>query len=79
MRYIQSSVSTNLILTVFSLWLCSRWLQLGVPFSDPIADGPTIQRASFVALQNDINIQDVFDFIKVARDQGLTIPVILMG
>lgn len=54
-------------------------IELGVPFSDPIADGPTIQKSSFVALQNGITIKDCLSFVKTARASGLTVPVVLMG
>ncbi|MEJ5221630.1 MAG: tryptophan synthase subunit alpha [Tepidiforma sp.] len=54
-------------------------IELGVPFSDPMADGATIQHANQVALEQGVSLADCFDFIRVARAQGLTAPVILMG
>lgn len=54
-------------------------IELGVPFSDPLADGPTVQKSSFEALKNGIKLQDVLEMVKEARKQGLTVPVILMG
>jgi tryptophan synthase len=54
-------------------------IELGVPFSDPIADGPTIQESSFVALQNGIDISACLDIVKEARKKGLVVPVIFMG
>lgn len=54
-------------------------IELGMPFSDPLADGPTIQRASFVALQSGVTMDDVFGFVVEARGLGLTVPVVLMG
>ncbi|KAI8920407.1 tryptophan synthase beta subunit-like PLP-dependent enzyme [Entophlyctis helioformis] len=54
-------------------------IELGVPFSDPIADGPTIQESSFVALQNDIDIPRCLEFVKEARAKGLAVPVVFMG
>lgn len=54
-------------------------IELGVPFTDPQADGTTIQRASEVALRNKVRLPDCLDYIKAARAQGLTIPVVLMG
>lgn len=42
-------------------------LELGIPFSDPIADGPTIQAADIRALSNGINTDKVFEFIKQVR------------
>lgn len=54
-------------------------IELGVPFSDPIADGPTIQKANQIALQTPITIKTCLEYTKQARQKGLTIPVILMG
>lgn len=42
-------------------------IELGIPFSDPLADGPVIQNASFQALKNGINIDGIFDLIERAR------------
>lgn len=52
---------------------------MGVPFSDPIADGPTIQSANHKALANGMTVKRVFELVRQARSQGVTIPVILMG
>ncbi|KAF5373942.1 hypothetical protein D9758_000730 [Tetrapyrgos nigripes] len=54
-------------------------IELGVPFSDPIADGPVIQESNTVALQNDIEYATVLGQLKEARSKGLTVPVLLMG
>lgn len=54
-------------------------IELGVPFSDPIADGPTIQEANTLALENGITVPKCLDLVRVARDSGLNVPVILMG
>jgi tryptophan synthase alpha chain len=54
-------------------------LELGIPFSDPIADGPTIQRASFHALENGTTLEQCLDVCRALRSLGLTIPLILMG
>ena len=51
-------------------------IEIGVPFSDPLADGPTIQAASQRALMKGINIRDIFDMTK--RLKGLAKPLILM-
>lgn len=54
-------------------------IELGVPFSDPMADGPVIQRASERALVNHVSLQDVLDMVRRFRkDDGKT-PVVLMG
>lgn len=54
-------------------------IELGVPFSDPMADGPVIQRASERALANGINTDDVFNMVKEFRAKNTSTPVILMG
>jgi tryptophan synthase alpha chain len=53
--------------------------ELGVPFSDPIADGPTIQAASQVALRNGMTPTRVTGLLAEARRRGLRAPVALMG
>ena len=54
-------------------------IELGMPFTDPIADGPTIQQSNIVALRNGINIPDILDMVRSARRKGLRAPVLLMG
>jgi len=54
-------------------------LELGVPFSDPMAEGPVIQRACERALKFNIGLQDVFDFVREFRKTNSTTPVVLMG
>ncbi|KAJ2658229.1 hypothetical protein IW148_004785 [Coemansia sp. RSA 1199] len=54
-------------------------IELGVPFTDPLADGPTIQAAHMVALENGIDIDECVRLVKEARERGLTIPVLFMG
>ncbi|GAB0135186.1 anthranilate synthase / indole-3-glycerol phosphate synthase [Epichloe bromicola] len=54
-------------------------LELGVPFTDPIADGPTIQTANTVALDHGVSIETTLGMVKKAREQGLKAPVLLMG
>jgi tryptophan synthase len=54
-------------------------IELGMPFTDPIADGPTIQTANTVALQNKVTISDCLQIIRDARKRGLKAPVMLMG
>lgn len=52
-------------------------IELGVPYSDPLADGPVIQRASSRALTNRISILDCIHTAKKAIDAGVQIPIIL--
>lgn len=54
-------------------------IELGVPFSDPIADGPAIQESNVVALKQNIALPQVFGYVKEARAKGLKAPVLLMG
>jgi len=53
-------------------------IELGIPYSDPLADGPIIQLSSSVALSNGMSIKKLFEQLKGFR-QSIHIPVILMG
>ncbi len=53
-------------------------IELGIPFSDPLADGPTIQRASQRALAGGVTVQGILGFLREVR-RDLTVPVVLMG
>ena len=53
-------------------------LEIGFPFSDPLADGPTIQHSSQVALENGINLKTTFNYVKEIRAKTDK-PIILMG
>jgi tryptophan synthase alpha chain len=54
-------------------------IELGVPFSDPMADGPTIQRASERALQHGVGLSDVLSMVSSFRQKDSSTPVVLMG
>ncbi|MFZ6871006.1 tryptophan synthase subunit alpha [Undibacterium sp. Di27W] len=54
-------------------------IELGVPFSDPMADGPVIQRASERALQFGVGLRDVLQFVREFRQSNQKTPVVLMG
>jgi tryptophan synthase alpha chain len=54
-------------------------IELGVPFSDPMADGPVIQRASERALAHGVTLKQVIDFVKEFRNSNQMTPVVLMG
>lgn len=54
-------------------------IELGVPFSDPMADGPVIQRAAERALVKGISLTRVLADVKVFRAQNASTPVVLMG
>lgn len=53
-------------------------IEIGMPFSDPVADGPVIQHSSLIALQNGMSIRKLFDQLKDIR-KTVKIPLILMG
>lgn len=53
-------------------------IEIGMPFSDPLADGPVIQKSSAKALENGMNLERLFDDLKNIRDH-VTIPLVLMG
>jgi tryptophan synthase alpha chain len=54
-------------------------IELGVPFSDPIGDGPTIQRSSFGALRQGVTVSTCLEVMKKLRSHGVAAPIILMG
>ncbi len=54
-------------------------IELGVPLSDPMADGPVIQRASERALAQGVTLSQVIDFVKEFRKSNQATPVVLMG
>ncbi|MGN6263333.1 MAG: tryptophan synthase subunit alpha [Ralstonia sp.] len=57
----------------------SNVIELGVPFSDPMADGPVIQRASERALANKVGLRTVLEYVRTFRTTDSTTPVVLMG
>jgi tryptophan synthase alpha chain len=54
------------------------FVEIGMPFSDPVADGPTIQHSSEVALQNGMTVKLLFEQLKEVR-KSVSMPLILMG
>src|SRR6266567_6954714 len=54
-------------------------IELGVPFSDPMADGPVIQRASERALAQGVGLDDVIDMVATFRSDNAATPIVLMG
>lgn len=53
-------------------------IELGMPFSDPLADGPTIQYSSNKAIENGITMERIFEMVRKVKEQS-EIPIILMG
>ena len=54
-------------------------LEIGVPFTDPIAEGPTIQQAHDRSLENQTNLQKIVDLVGKFREKDSNTPIILMG
>ena len=54
-------------------------LELGVPFSDPMADGPVIQKACERALHHDVSLRDCLDMTRRFRERDADTPIVLMG
>jgi len=50
-------------------------VELGYPFSDPLADGPTIQNASEHAIRKGVRMEDAFRLVKRLRRKGIQIPI----
>jgi tryptophan synthase alpha chain len=57
----------------------SDLLELGVPFSDPLADGPTIQHSTQIALENGTTVSGCLAMLRELRQRGVTTPVMLLG
>jgi tryptophan synthase alpha chain len=54
-------------------------IEIGIPFSDPVADGPTIQESNKIALDNGMSLKLLLKQVKEIREQHVTLPIILMG
>ena len=54
-------------------------IEVGVPFTDPIAEGPVIQKAHDRSLKNSISLSNIIDMVKLFRKKDKETPVILMG
>ena len=55
------------------------FVEVGIPFTDPMADGPVIQEAATKALRNGMTLRKIFAQVKEARTRGVDMPLILMG
>ena len=55
------------------------FIEIGIPFSDPMADGPTIQKSSQRAIKSGINLKKTFQIVKNFRENDQITPIILMG
>ena len=54
-------------------------IELGVPFSDPLAEGPVIQQSSFLALQQQVTLAGCLAMVEELRDKVPDTPLVLMG
>ncbi len=54
-------------------------VEVGIPFSDPLADGATVQHTNQVALEQGMTLQKAFDLIRDFRQRGGSIPIVFMG
>ncbi len=54
-------------------------IEIGMPFSDPMADGPTIQESSVRSITGGTKINDIFELVRNVREKNNEIPIILMG
>ena len=54
-------------------------IEVGVPFTDPLADGATIQHANQVAIEHGVTLRHCIGFVEEARAEGLKAPVVFMG
>ena len=55
------------------------FVEIGLPFSDPMADGPLIQHSSQIAIQQNVSVSECFELVKEIRKINNDIPIILMG
>src|SRR5262249_16830618 len=54
-------------------------IEVGIAFSDPLADGPVVQHSSQVSLENGTTVTDCLNAVKTLRERGVTIPLVLMS
>ena len=54
-------------------------VEIGMPYSDPVADGETIQESNQQALENGMSLKVLFEQLEGIRTKGITIPIVLMG
>lgn len=53
-------------------------IEIGIPFSDPCAEGPVIERADMRALEGGMNTEGIFEILEEVREEGVRIPILLM-
>ena len=52
-------------------------IELGIPYSDPLADGPIIQRSAKRALNHGMSLEKAMKLVPIMREKGLTVPVVI--
>ena len=55
------------------------FIEIGLPFSDPMADGPLIQHSSQIAIKQNTSVEDCFKIVREIRKKNNNIPIVLMG
>jgi tryptophan synthase alpha chain len=73
----QRDSTTELVLALVEAG--ADMIELGVPCSDPLADGATVQRATQVALANGVSVSSCLDTVRDLRQRGVVVPILLMG
>lgn len=53
-------------------------IELGIPFSDPVADGPILQNASYQAICRGVNLEKIFQLMEEVRREGASVPIVFM-
>jgi tryptophan synthase alpha chain len=54
-------------------------IEIGIPFSDPVADGPAIERANIRALERGVTVDDVFEIVRKVREKDDTTPLVFLS
>ena len=70
-------ISEKILMSLASIGV--DFIEIGMPFSDPMADGPLIQESSEVSIKNGMNVKVCLDLVKKIRVKNQSIPIILMG
>ena len=73
------SIKLSVEIALKTLGSGADMLELGIPFSDPIADGPTIQKTGFKALENGVSLPVCMDVLTKVREENNDSPIIFMG
>ena len=73
------SIKLSVEIALKTLGSGADMLELGIPFSDPIADGPTIQKTGFKALENGVSLSVCMDVLTKVREENNDSPIIFMG